>query len=71
METVLNRAQVELLNAMSVLKTDDEIMQLKQAISDFFARRADEEMDKLWATGQWDETKLQSFTNSHFRTAYK
>ena len=36
-----------------------------------YARQIDEEMEKLWESGEWNEEKLQSLENAHFRTPYK
>ena len=63
-------AQVELLNAMAWLKTDDEVRALQHAISEFFAQRADEAMEQLWADGIWNEQKLQDLRDAHYRTPY-
>lgn len=69
--TTLNQAQIELLKAMSFLKTEEDVKALKQAISDFFARKADEEMKRLIETGQWSEEKRESLKSVHLRTPYK
>ena len=45
--TIFNEAQLELLNVMASVKDDAELMALKHAISEFFARRADEELEKM------------------------
>lgn len=58
--TVFNKAQIQVLNAMAHLKTENEVLMLKQAISEFFARRADEEMEKLWNEGAWNEQTLEN-----------
>ena len=41
--TIFNEAQLELLSVMASVKDDAELMALKHAISEFFARRAAEE----------------------------
>lgn len=64
-------AQVELLNAMAWLKTDDEVRALQHAISEFFAQRADEAMEQLWADGTWNEQKLRDLEKAHYRTPYE
>ena len=69
--TVLNKAQIELLGAMSVLQSDSELIALKHAISEFFARRADEEMEKLWKDGSWNQQTLEGLRTAHYRTPYK
>ncbi len=69
--TIFNNAQMELLDMMSFVDSPEMLAQLKQAISDFFARRAGEEIDRLWDTGALDEQKVESFRNLHERTPYK
>ena len=69
--TVFNEAQLELLSVMASVKDDAELLALKHAISEFFARRADEEMEKLWQSGEWNEQTLQDLKNAHYRTPYQ
>lgn len=68
--TVFSPAQVELLNAMASLKSEEEVNALRHAISEFFADRADREMERLWESGAWNEEKLQDLRHSHYRTPY-
>ena len=69
--TIFNEAQLELLSVMASVKDDAELMALKHAISEFFARRADEGMEKLWQSGEWNEQTLQDLKNAHYRTPYQ
>ena len=69
--TVLNEAQLELLRMMSVFNTPEAVADLKQAISNFFAQKAEEEIDKLWENGTLTEAKVEGFRSLHERTAYK
>ncbi|MCF0198458.1 MAG: dephospho-CoA kinase [Bacteroidaceae bacterium] len=68
--TALNKAQIEVLNALSHLTTAEDVLMLKQAIAEFFAKRADAEMEKLWEQGAWNENTLQDFSTAHYRTPY-
>ena len=69
--TVFNKAQIEMLDVMASVESDDEFMALKHAISEFFARRADEEMERLWQSGEWNEQTLHDLQGAHYRTPYK
>lgn len=69
--TVFNPAQMQLLEMMSFVNSPETLMQLKQVISDFFAKQAQEEIDRLWANGTLTEEKVESFRNLHERTPYK
>lgn len=68
---IFNEAQLELLNVLADVRDEAELMALKHAISEFFARRADEEMEKLWASGDWNEQTLQELKTAHYRTPYQ
>lgn len=69
--TVFNPAQIQILEMMSFVKTPEMLGQLKQVISDFFVKQAQEEIDKMWAQGDLTEEKIESFRNLHERTPYK
>lgn len=69
--TVFNDAQLELLSVMANIKDEAELLALKYAISEFYARRADEEMEKLWASGEWNEQTIQNLKTAHYRTPYR
>ena len=47
--TVFNDAQLEVLRMMSVFNTPEAVKDLKQSISNYFAQKAEEEIDRLWA----------------------
>ena len=66
--TVLNEAQLELLKMMSAFNTPEAVSDLKQAISNYFAQKTEEEIDKLWENGTLTEGKIEEFRNLHTRT---
>ena len=67
----LNRAQLQLLDMMSFIKTPEALRDLNKVISDYFVKKADEEMTKMWNEGTLNEEKIESLRNIHERTAYK
>lgn len=67
----LNQAQLQLLDMMSFIKTSEALRDLNKVISDYFVKKADEEMTKMWNEGTLNEEKIESFRNIHERTAYK
>ncbi|MBR6931387.1 MAG: dephospho-CoA kinase [Bacteroidales bacterium] len=68
--TVLNDAQLELLKMMSFFSTPEALRDLKQAISNYFARKAEDEIDRLWENGTLTDEKVNGFRNLHERTPY-
>ena len=69
--TVFNPAQMQLLEMMSFVKSDKALDGLKQAISDYFAVQAQNEIDRLWNAGVLNEKKVEEFRQLHERTPYK
>lgn len=69
--TALNEAQLELLRMISAFNTPEAVTDLKQALSNYFAQKAEEEIDKLWEEGTLTEVKVENFRTLHERTAYK
>ena len=69
--TALNQAQIDILNMMQWVQSPETLADLKQVISDFFAKKAKEEMDAMWANGQMTQEKFDSFATLHERTPYR
>ena|GEM_PF-1252824 len=43
----------------------------RKSMSHVIARYVDEEVDKLWESGQWDDKKNEAILNEHLRTPYE
>ena len=65
-----NDAQLEVLRMVSVFNTPEAVGDLKQAISDYFAKKVEEEIDKMWENGTLSDSKVESFRSLHQRTPY-
>lgn len=71
MATTLNEAQLQILDMMSFIKSEETLNDLKKVISDFFAQQAQNEIDRLWENGELNEAKVEDFRKLHERTPYK
>lgn len=69
--TLLNEAQLSILRLLGRLKTIEQVNELRQIISNYYAKKATEEMDKLWDSGEWDNEKNETVLKEHLRTPYK
>ena len=59
METAtLNEAQMSILRLLGSMKSVEEVNDLRQVICDYYARRVDDEMDRLWEEGILNQEKL-------------
>lgn len=68
--TVLNQAQMHILEMAARIKTDDGLDALKKQLAIYYAKRIDEDMDKLWDDGVWNENTLNELKTAHYRTSY-
>ena len=69
--TPLNAAQMEFLQLLGRINTEEELSELRKVVCDYYARKIDEEMDQLWAEGKWDNEKNEAVLKEHLRTPYK
>lgn len=56
--TVFNPLQIYLLRMFEHIKSDEELLEIKKLISDYYAKKMDEHLDKLWDEGILDQKKL-------------
>ena len=59
----MNEAQLGILRLLGRMKTVEQVNELRQVISNYYAQKATEEMDRLWETGQWSEEKNDAILN--------
>ena len=46
--TVFNPAQLYLLDVFSRIKSDEELNDIRQLVSDYYAKKLDAHLEKLW-----------------------
>lgn len=66
----LNQAQLQLLDMMSFIKTPEALSDLNRVISDYFVKKADAALNKMWDEGTLNEERIEGFRHLHERTAY-
>ena len=66
-----NAAQLEMMNAISCIDTEEELYELKLLLSKFFSAKAQKEIDKLWDNGTLNQDKLDEIRKEHLRTPYR
>lgn len=69
--TALNPTQIHLLEMFSYAKTPESLNSIKKALFEYFANKVEDEMDKLWDNGQWDNETNENILKEHLRTEYK
>ena len=56
--TVFNSAQLYLLDVFSRIKSDEELNDIKQLVADYYAKKLDAHLEKLWDEGILDQKRL-------------
>ena len=69
--TVFNAAQLQILDLMAYVESEDTLNEIKDMLSSYFAQKAEKEIDKLWDSGQVNNTVIEEWTHEHMRTPYK
>ena len=64
-------AQLELLNALNSIQTEDELNEFKDLVAQFFAQKAQKAIDALWDEGTIDNNTLEEWGAEHMRTPYR
>ena len=56
--TVFNPAQLYLLGVFSHIKSEEELNEIKDLISDYYAKRLDQMTKKMWESGELNQKRL-------------
>ena len=70
-QTKITPAQYELLNILSCINRDEDVVALKSVIVQFLNSRLQNEMERLWENGTLTEEKISAWSHEHMRTPYK
>jgi hypothetical protein len=66
----LTNLQLELLKVFSYPLNQQQLMDIKSLLTNYFAEQATQEMDRLWEEKNWDNNTMAEWANEHLRTPY-
>lgn len=69
--TVFNPAQQRILQMMSFVKSPEALRDLEHVLSNYFSKKVDDEMDRLWEEGKVSPDTIEQWGKEHMRTPYK
>ena len=64
-------AQLELMNALNSIRTEDELNEFKNLVAQFFAQKAQKAIDALWDEGTINNETIEQWGAEHMRTSYR
>lgn len=67
----LTNLQLELLKVFSLELDDSQLLDIRKLLSDYFAKKATEGIDKLWDENKWDQATIEKWSQEHMRTPYR
>ncbi len=67
----LTNLQLELLKLFSYELQDNQLIEIRDLLSNYFANKASDEMDKLWEENNWSDKTMEDWSNEHMRTKYE
>lgn len=69
--TVFSQYQQQILTLMSHVDSEEQMKEINDLLSDYFAKKAVEAADQLWNNGKIDDTTIEKWKGEHMRTAYE
>ena len=54
---------MSVLQMLGRMKSVEEVEELRKVISDYYARKVDEGMDRLWESGEWSNDRIDEILN--------
>ncbi len=63
----LTNLQLELLQTFSYSLPEEQLIEVRQLLAQYFLDKADAEMDKLWQEKGWDENTIEMWARGHER----
>ena len=67
---MLTSLQLELLKTFSRTIPDEQVLEIKELLADYFARKVDEGVDTLFTEQGWDNSTVENWLSAHDRTPY-
>lgn len=70
-QRTFNPIQLHLLEMFNHCDTDGMMDELKDVLSDFYARKVQVEADRMWDDGTLNAEAIDRILNEHWRTPYE
>lgn len=67
----LTNLQLELLKVFSFELSEEQVLEIRSLLANYFAEKATEEADRLWEAKGWTDETMEQWANEHFRTPYE
>ena len=69
-EMTLHQAKMNLLRVSDRIRTIDDVQAIQQILANYYAQKAEAEMDRLWDNDTINEQVIEQWGQEHMRTPY-
>ena len=63
--------QIEMLELTSRVSSEVEMQDIRRLLGLYFAKQAEDALDRLWDEGTLNEDVMEQWKNEHMRTPYR
>ena len=63
--------QIEMLELVAKVTSESEMRDIRRMLGQYFAKRAEDAIDKLWDEDIINDGVIEEWKNEHMRTPYK
>ncbi|MFT6319841.1 MAG: hypothetical protein ACJAT4_000758 [Granulosicoccus sp.] len=63
----LSNLQLEMLKTFSYDLSESQILEIRNLLAQYFAKKATDEMDKLWDESKWSNETMDKWSNEDLR----
>ncbi len=67
----LSNLQLEIIKLFQYEISDNQLLEIRDLLVNYFAQKATEEMDTLWDENNWSDETMDYWADEHLRTAYE
>lgn len=67
----LTQFQIQMLELVSHVQSEQEMNDIRRILAQYFAKKAENEIDKLWDEGIINDKVIEGWKVEHMRTPYR
>ena len=67
----LSNLQLELIKVFNYQLSDNQLVEVRDLLTKYFAEKATNEMDQLWKNNNWNNNTMDAWANEHMRVQTK
>lgn len=66
-KTTFSNIQLELLKMFNFNIPEQQLLEIRKILSNYFAQKASDEMEELWKMNGWSDATMEKWASEHLR----